>query len=192
MPKCEICKEKKARRNCPAIGKTICPSCCASKRLKEIDCPTDCEHLTSGQDFKERKDIEKVVRTGLYAMEKDISKDNKEVVLSLISEIESFLAEEFYENIDVNDHKIYNALSKVYAFYSGKLSDIKYDDEYEEKIIKKCFELEEKFKENLAIPQKQDILIRILDSIKKETGGTYSDKSYQRVIHIKNGGKVYF
>jgi len=191
MSKCEICEEKKGRRNCPALGKLICPSCCASKRLKEIDCPTDCEHLSSGQNFKERKEIEKVVRTGLYAMEKDISKISKEV-LSFVSEIESYLAKEFYENIDVNDHKIYNALSKVYASYSGELTVIKYDDEYEEKIVKKYFELEEKYKEDLVPSQKQDVLIRILDNIKKETGGTYSDKSYQRVIHIKNGGKVYF
>ena len=189
MSKCELCNEKKGRRNCPAIEKTICPSCCAVKRKKEIDCPDDCEYLTKGQDFKARKDIEKIVRAGLYAMEKDITKNTD--VLTFISEIEKFLAIEYYENIDVNDHKIYNALSKVYASFSENYEVIKYDDEYEEIIIKKYFDLEKKYA-NLSTSLKQDVIIRILDNIKKETGGEYCDKGFLREIHIKNGGKVYF
>lgn len=47
---CPICGERKARRECPALGKTICPRCCGTKRLTEIACPPDCHYLTSARD----------------------------------------------------------------------------------------------------------------------------------------------
>ncbi len=44
MPKakCSMCQSR-ARRQCPVVG-DICPACCGSKRNREINCPTDCEH----------------------------------------------------------------------------------------------------------------------------------------------------
>jgi hypothetical protein len=34
---------------CPAIGQDICPVCCGTKRLREIDCPANCVYLESAQ-----------------------------------------------------------------------------------------------------------------------------------------------
>jgi hypothetical protein len=47
---CPSCGERKARRECPALGKTICPRCCGTKRLSEIACPADCHYLTSARE----------------------------------------------------------------------------------------------------------------------------------------------
>ena len=47
---CPSCGERKARRECPALGKTICPRCCGTKRLTEIACPPDCHYLTSARE----------------------------------------------------------------------------------------------------------------------------------------------
>jgi len=47
---CPECGQRKGRRNCPALGKTICPTCCATKRLTEINCPDDCVHLASSRE----------------------------------------------------------------------------------------------------------------------------------------------
>ena len=47
---CPSCDERKARRECPALRKTICPRCCGTKRLNEIACPPDCHYLTSARE----------------------------------------------------------------------------------------------------------------------------------------------
>jgi hypothetical protein len=46
---CAVCGTRKARRACPALGRSICPICCGTKRLKEIACPSDCQYLASAQ-----------------------------------------------------------------------------------------------------------------------------------------------
>ncbi len=49
MP-CPSCGQRKARRACPALARTICPVCCATKRLTEIQCPADCRYLSSARE----------------------------------------------------------------------------------------------------------------------------------------------
>ena len=47
---CPICRTRKPRRACPALQQTICPVCCGTKRLTEIQCPDDCTYLTSSRE----------------------------------------------------------------------------------------------------------------------------------------------
>lgn len=47
--KCPVCRERKPKRACPALGQTICTVCCATKRLIEIKCPADCIYLSSAR-----------------------------------------------------------------------------------------------------------------------------------------------
>ena len=47
---CPLCGQRKAKRSCPALKQSICPVCCATKRLTEIDCPPDCVHLVSSRN----------------------------------------------------------------------------------------------------------------------------------------------
>jgi hypothetical protein len=47
---CPLCNERRARRGCPALGRQICAVCCATKRLVEIQCPSDCPYLTSARE----------------------------------------------------------------------------------------------------------------------------------------------
>lgn len=42
---CATCRSRKARRGCPALGASICPVCCGTKRQVEIPCPPDCGWL---------------------------------------------------------------------------------------------------------------------------------------------------
>jgi len=48
--KCPSCGRQKARRACPALGQQICPTCCGTKRLVEIECPPDCGYLASARE----------------------------------------------------------------------------------------------------------------------------------------------
>jgi len=43
---CAVCRRRKGKRACPARGAGICSQCCGTKRLVEIDCPSDCLYLT--------------------------------------------------------------------------------------------------------------------------------------------------
>jgi hypothetical protein len=47
---CPVCNQRKERRACPALGQTICTVCCATKRLVEINCPSDCVHLAVARE----------------------------------------------------------------------------------------------------------------------------------------------
>ena len=46
---CPLCRRRRARRACPALGHQICAVCCGTKRLREIRCPSDCTYLVSAR-----------------------------------------------------------------------------------------------------------------------------------------------
>jgi hypothetical protein len=46
---CPLCQKRPAKRHCPAKGRGICSVCCATKRLVEIACPSDCPHLATAR-----------------------------------------------------------------------------------------------------------------------------------------------
>lgn len=46
---CPLCNQRPAKRQCPALGQTICPVCCGTKRLVEIRCPADCPYLAASK-----------------------------------------------------------------------------------------------------------------------------------------------
>jgi hypothetical protein len=48
--RCPVCGQRKAKRDCPALGQTICPVCCGTKRLTEIACPPGCVYLASARE----------------------------------------------------------------------------------------------------------------------------------------------
>jgi hypothetical protein len=48
--RCPACGQRKARRDCPALGQTICAMCCGTKRQSEIDCPAHCVHLAAARE----------------------------------------------------------------------------------------------------------------------------------------------
>lgn len=48
-PQCPLCTRRRASRECPAKGRRICPVCCGTKRIVEINCPPDCSYLRTSQ-----------------------------------------------------------------------------------------------------------------------------------------------
>ena len=42
---CPLCRQRKVKRACPALGQDICAICCGTKRIVEISCPATCVYL---------------------------------------------------------------------------------------------------------------------------------------------------
>jgi hypothetical protein len=67
---CPSCSQRKARRACPALGASICPVCCGTKRLVEIKCPSDCGYLAAAREHpaavvrrRQEHDVEQLLPT---------------------------------------------------------------------------------------------------------------------------------
>lgn len=48
--KCILCNRRKPSRRCPAKDVPVCSRCCGSKRRKEIECPQECNYLSTYQE----------------------------------------------------------------------------------------------------------------------------------------------
>jgi hypothetical protein len=64
---CPLCRRRKGRRACPALGASICSLCCGTKRRVEIQCPADCVFLTGshaqhweGRETERRRDARRM------------------------------------------------------------------------------------------------------------------------------------
>lgn len=49
MATCSRCRKRAGKRFCPALDARICSLCCARDRMLELECPEDCQYLTSGR-----------------------------------------------------------------------------------------------------------------------------------------------
>lgn len=59
MAKCAECGKRKAKRDCPALGKGICSLCCGRLREKQIHCPSHCDHLKANTSYQAQRIMEK-------------------------------------------------------------------------------------------------------------------------------------
>ena len=59
MASCSHCRQRKAKRRCPALGSDLCPLCCGRLREKELHCPPGCPFLTQHRPYQENKIIQK-------------------------------------------------------------------------------------------------------------------------------------
>ncbi len=46
---CPLCRQRPARRLCPALGREICPHCCGTGRQVDIHCTPDCRYLAAAE-----------------------------------------------------------------------------------------------------------------------------------------------
>lgn len=59
MAKCSHCRQRKAKRHCPALGSELCPLCCGQLREKTLHCPANCPFLARHKPYQEKKIIQK-------------------------------------------------------------------------------------------------------------------------------------
>ena len=59
MARCSRCRQRRAKRKCPALGSDLCPLCCGRLREKELHCPPGCPFLLRHRPYQENKIIQK-------------------------------------------------------------------------------------------------------------------------------------
>lgn len=59
MARCSHCRQRKAKRQCPALGSDLCPLCCGRLREKELHCPPACPFLAQHKPYQDNKIIQK-------------------------------------------------------------------------------------------------------------------------------------
>ena len=72
MAICSRCRQRKAKRRCPALGSDLCSLCCGRLREKEVHCPAGCPFLTRHKPYQENKAIQKKSR-----FSEDVSDDER-------------------------------------------------------------------------------------------------------------------
>ena len=60
MSSCLHCRNRKGKRECPALRGKICAACCGEYRLVEIACPSDCIYLQANEEYQHRRVLDRV------------------------------------------------------------------------------------------------------------------------------------
>lgn len=101
MP-CPVCGVRKARRSCPALGQQICAICCGTKRLVEINCPSDCVYLLISQQHPPAVALRRQqIDVGLlvHGM-RDLNQQQSRVFFAVISFVAGYEPPEFQPLLD--------------------------------------------------------------------------------------------
>lgn len=113
MAKCSRCSKRKAKRFCPASGKSICSLCCGQIREKEVHCPTSCPFLSKHKPYQEKRIVGKShAPQRLSALkEEDLLKDERLAWLAF--HIETPVKEYAEKKPSFNDREALLALEYV-------------------------------------------------------------------------------
>jgi hypothetical protein len=186
MAKCAGCGERKGNRLCPGLNASICSLCCGTKREKEISCLESCSHLKSGKDHQLEREIDRRISSDLHAETTDVFGTDE--ATEFVMPLERFFVDQFYRHREVNDLRINEALTKIYAFQRGILPVLQGGNRAEELILKKFGEVNRKFS-NLPDDLKARAILRIIKSIRSSSGGALGNRNYLEMIYSQHTGK---
>jgi len=192
MAKCAKCKQRKAKRYCPALGEDLCSLCCGIIREKEIHCPSNCTYLVAHKPYQEKRILEKK-ETSLpknRTAEEDILKDERMAWLAFHAEAplklygerkESFTDKEAIMALEYVKEKIVKGEKLIHV--PGE--DIKPKNEVGEAVyqsIEKCH-----YEKSIILPteiqsytqdEKLKCLERIILSAKYLAKGNFEGRNY--------------
>ena len=186
MAKCARCGERKGNRFCPGLNASICSLCCGTKREKEIRCLESCLYLKSGKDYQLGREIDKRISSDLRGETTDVFEADE--VNEFVMALERFFIDEFYRDREVNDLRINEALTKIYAFQKGILPALEGENRAEELILLKFREVNRKFS-NLSEDLKARAILRIIKSIRSSSGDALGNRNYLEMIYSQHTGK---
>jgi len=107
--KCQLCSQRKAKRACPARSDAICPQCCGTKRIFEIDCPESCEYLKIGRE----READMLFSRHIQSLEPVKRERHHRVIGSfreVMAQLEMIIADERRSSPDLGDENLHQAL----------------------------------------------------------------------------------
>lgn len=180
MPKCVLCNQNKAKRLCAGIDGMICSFCCGTKREKEISCFSSCAYLKQGKEYQNSRAVNKLVDANFNKQAEDIFNDDSAAKIAF--PLEKFFIKRFYRDPSVNDNDIYAALEKIYSYRTGITKEIKSNNQCHDLIFIEFLKVDRKTK-RISDDFKNQVLLRILKSIKNVSGGILGNRNYLEMIY---------
>ncbi|OFV96763.1 MAG: hypothetical protein A3F68_10910 [Acidobacteria bacterium RIFCSPLOWO2_12_FULL_54_10] len=156
---CAVCHAKKAKRHCPGLGKSICPTCCGTEREVSIDCPFECSYLRDSRRYDQARPAERpafafpdieIGDSFLHEHEQLIAKLSIELLVYALS------------NPRTTDHDILAALEKLVRTYQTLSSGLYYESVPEDHTQAAIFRDVKKFLDELQQQEQQKGAIRPL------------------------------
>jgi hypothetical protein len=102
--------------------------------------------------------------------------------------MERFFVDQFYHDQEVNDIRINEALTKIYAFQKGITPALEGESKTEELIFRKFSEVNQRFS-NLSDSLKARAILRIIKSIRSSSGSALGSRNYLEMIYSQHTGK---
>jgi len=167
--RCGYCGKRAAKRFCPTLDKLICPVCCGENRLKNIDCDKGCRYLDNEQyqqRVRKEKELNLLLEKVPHSEHNDIFKNH--VAVSIAYNFELFFADTY-----INDH-----FTVLYYVVFKKQESI--SDAFFSEVLKLYNKLKDEYEEELM----GQVILRIIISIKKMTGGRFG--AYGYLNYLKN------
>ena len=187
MAKCWLCSTKKGKRYCSPLDKFICPTCCATNRLKKIDCNKDCRYL-SGVDLQikraEEKEFSELMNRVPHGQYDDIFKDPAVAFMSY--DIETFVRDIYVSGaISITDKTVREAYKNVYAIqFKGETIEEGQLDELTKELLELYSTNIDVWRFNMQDEVIGQVFLRLMISVKKMSGGTMGEFGY--LNYLKN------
>lgn len=114
-PICPICRQRKAKRYCPAKMEAICTICCGTEREVTIDCPSGCPHLIASRQFQREQHKPDWAKLPFaeHHISRKVLRDN-ETLLSKLSYVICSFAEDNPSLVDADAEAAIQALAQTY------------------------------------------------------------------------------
>ena len=119
MAKCWLCSTKKGKRYCSPLDRVICPICCATNRLKKIECNEDCRYLggiSLQSEWAEEKEFSELMNSVPHGEHDDIFKQPAVAFMSY--EIETLIRDIYVRgDMRITDKAVRETYKNVYTIH---------------------------------------------------------------------------
>jgi hypothetical protein len=111
-----LCGVRRARRSCPALDKNICAVCCGTKRLVQIQCPSDCAWLASAREHPPAVTIRRQQHDlgVMYQVMRDFSERQSQILFLVSTFVAQYAPDELHAVVDDDVVEAAAALAATY------------------------------------------------------------------------------
>lgn len=191
MAKCWLCSTKKGKRYCSPLDKVICPICCATSRLKKIDCNGDCRYL-SGVALQskraEDREFSELMNRVPHGEHDDIFKEP--AVAFMAYDIESLVRDIYIsEDIRTTDKTVREAYKNLYAIqFKGEPIEESQLDQLTKELLELYSRNIDIWQSNMKEEMIGQVFLRLMISVKNMSGGRMGEFGYLNYLKNNLGG----